>query len=110
MLAESPDPTKLAEEILKATEDALEARTQKDSCKIREKCRTCFEFCCPKNSSLGEVNMDRGNRGINHFRLSRDQTDMSSDVEVDWLDQHNECTGQTCMVPYRVVLGLVGKG
>ena len=82
MLAESPDPTKLAEEILKATEDVPEARTQRDKCKIREKCRTCFEFCCSKNSSLGEVDMDRG---INLFRLSIDQTDMSNDVEVDCL-------------------------
>ena len=64
-------PDKLAEEILKATEDVSETRTQKDKCKIREKCRTRFEFCCSKNSSLGGVNMDRG---INHFRLSIDQT------------------------------------
>ena len=82
MLAESPDPTKLAEEILKATEGVPEAKTPKDKCKIRDRCRTCFEFCCSKNSSLGEVNMDRG---INHFRLSIDQTDMSNDVEVDCL-------------------------
>ena len=108
MLAESPDPTKLAEEILKATEDVPEARTQKDRCKVREKCRTCFEFCFSKNSSLGEVNMDRG---INHFRLSIDQTGMSSDVEVDCLiNIMHQVKVATCMVPYRVVHGLVGKG
>ena len=41
---------------------------------------TMFEFCCSKESTLGYVNADRG---INHFRLSKDITDLTDPQDVD---------------------------
>ena len=40
-----------------------------------------FEFCS-KDSTLGQVNMERG---INHFRLSKDITDLTNPEDVKFL-------------------------
>ena len=41
-----------------------------------------FEFCCDENSTLGQINEERG---INHFRLTTKNSDMSSQWENDSL-------------------------
>lgn len=38
-----------------------------------------FEFCCSKESTLGYVDMERG---INHFRLSKEITDLTNHEDV----------------------------
>ena len=40
---------------------------------------TMFEFCCSKESTFGYVNVDRG---INHFRLTKDITDLINPEDV----------------------------
>lgn len=49
--------------------------------KIRgDKGHTMFEFCCSEDSMLGQVNQERG---INHFRLSQESSNMADNREVD---------------------------
>ena len=51
---------------------------------LRTKTKTMFEFCCSSKSSLGAVNADRG---IDHFRLSLDMTDLTDPKDVESLKQ-----------------------
>ena len=83
MIAESQDKFATAEHIERVIRNVHKVKPPKER-KHRSLNPTCFEFCCSKDSSLGEVNESRG---INHFRLSSQNTDMSDDVEVDSLIQ-----------------------
>ena len=42
------------------------------------KAHAMFEFCCSKDSNLGAVNESRG---IPHFRLHREQTNLENDQD-----------------------------
>ena len=41
-----------------------------------------FEFCCSKNSKLGEINESRG---VPHFRLHREQTNLENEEDIESL-------------------------
>ena len=47
--------------------------------KVNRDSRVMFEFCCSNTSSLGSVN---ASKGIAHFRLSRDVTDLPNEEDV----------------------------
>ena len=50
-----------------------------------------FEFCCSKDSTLGKVNQSRG---FEHFRLSRDVTDLEDPQQIaSLLNQTNKFKG-----------------
>ena len=74
---------------------------------LRTKTKTMFEFCCSSKSSLGAVNADRG---IDHFRLSLDMTDLTDPKEVESLKQLvKQFPGCTLWGHCLVIHGLVGR-
>ena len=84
MIASSKNQHETAEFLTRITKDISKVQQPKDLRKRRGVNPTCFEFCCSADSNLGVVNQSRG---INHFRLSAENTDMSDDREVDSLIQ-----------------------
>ena len=62
--------------VSKATLGVYEVKPPKER-RIRKDADRCmFEFCCSPESSLGKVNEQRG-RGIKHFRLTKENSNMS---------------------------------
>ena len=82
LIAEANDQNMTADHLTKVTRNVPQVKPSKDVRKHRSSNPTCFEFCCSKDSTLGQVNVSRG---INHFRLSSDHVDMADDKEVDSL-------------------------
>ena len=72
--------TRKAREILELTKDLV--KPAREDRKGRSANPTLFEFCCDENSTLGQINEERG---INHFRLTTKNSDMSSQWENDSL-------------------------
>ena len=72
--------TRKAREILELTKDLV--KPAREDRKGRTANPTLFEFCCDENSTLGQINEERG---INHFRLTTKNSDMSSQWENDSL-------------------------
>ena len=83
LIAEAEDKHEAAEFLTKVTRNVDKVKPP-EARKKRSENPTCFEFCCSKDSTLGEVNM---RRGINHFRLSAEVCNMADDTEVDSLIQ-----------------------
>eukprot|EP00435_Cladocopium_sp_Y103_P060485 s1600_g22.t1 len=82
LIAEADDQNVTADHLTKVTRNVPQVKPSKDVRKHRSSNPTCFEFCCSKDSTLGQVN---ASRGINHFRLSSDHVNMADDKEVDSL-------------------------
>ena len=83
LIAEAEDKHEAAEFLTKVTRNVDKVKPP-EARKKRSENPTCFEFCCSKDSTLGEVNM---RRGINHFRLSAEVCNMADDTEVNSLIQ-----------------------
>ena len=83
LIAEAEDKHEAAEFLTKVTGNVDKVKPP-EARKKRSENPTCFEFCCSKDSTLGEVNM---RRGINHFRLSAEVCNMADDTEVNSLIQ-----------------------
>lgn len=71
---------KRANEILDMTKDLLKPERVDRSARASNP--TLLEFCCDKDSTLGQANQEQG---INHFRLSTQNSDLSDPWEVDSL-------------------------
>jgi hypothetical protein len=66
LIAEADDQNMTADHLMKVTRNVPQVKPSKDVRKHRSSNPTCFEFCCSKDSTLGQVN---ASKGINHFRL-----------------------------------------
>ena len=76
---ECPDES---EQLHKVAAEASEVKPSKAR-KIRgDKGHTMFEFCCSDDSMLGRINLERG---VQHFRLSKESSNMADDEEVNGL-------------------------
>ena len=77
----SPETKKSLHAMLSTIDTANHSKARKE---LRTKTKTMFEFCCSSKSSMGAVNADRG---IDHFRLSLDMTDLTDPKDVESLKQ-----------------------
>ena len=81
LIAEAGEKHEVAELLTKVIRNVEQVKPP-EARKKRSENPTCFEFCCSKDSTLGEVNVKRG---INYFRLLADVCNMADDAEIDFL-------------------------
>ena len=56
LIAEADDQNMIAEHLTKVTRNVPQVKPSKDVRKHRSSNPTCFELCCSKDSTLGQVN------------------------------------------------------